>query len=66
MRGGSWNNQAQNCRAAYRNDNDPADDWNNHGLRLFAARPLGSSPTADPVFVLSKRCFGRDVAFEGW
>ncbi|HAV34433.1 MAG TPA: hypothetical protein DCX79_20735 [Planctomycetaceae bacterium] len=38
LRGGSWNNNARNCRAAYRNTNDPGNDWQNTGLRLSAAQ----------------------------
>ena len=66
VRGGSWNNQAQNCRAAYRNHNHPGYDWDNNGFRLFAAHPPDSSPTADPVFVLPKLRFGRNLASEDW
>lgn len=33
-RGGSWNNTAQNCRSAYRNNNTPANRNNNIGFRL--------------------------------
>ncbi|MBM3271399.1 MAG: hypothetical protein FJZ01_27500 [Candidatus Sericytochromatia bacterium] len=40
-RGGSWNNDAQNARAANRNNNDPGNRNNNLGFRL-------SSPGAAP------------------
>jgi formylglycine-generating enzyme required for sulfatase activity len=33
-RGGSWNNTANNCRAANRNNNTPGNRNNNLGLRL--------------------------------
>lgn len=33
-RGGSWNNNARNCRVAYRNNNYPDNRNNNLGLRL--------------------------------
>ena len=33
-RGGSWNNTAQNCRSAKRNNNTPSNRNNNLGLRL--------------------------------
>lgn len=33
-RGGSWNNDARNCRSANRNRNDPGNRNNNLGLRL--------------------------------
>jgi formylglycine-generating enzyme required for sulfatase activity len=34
LRGGSWNNNANNCRAANRNRNEPGNRNNNIGLRL--------------------------------
>jgi formylglycine-generating enzyme required for sulfatase activity len=34
LRGGSWNNNPQNCRAAYRNRNAPANRNNNIGFRV--------------------------------
>lgn len=34
IRGGSWNNSAENCRASSRNYNDPANSNNNIGLRV--------------------------------
>jgi formylglycine-generating enzyme required for sulfatase activity len=33
-RGGSWNNDARNCRAAIRNNNTPTNRNNNVGFRL--------------------------------
>ena len=33
-RGGSWNNNARNCRAANRNRNNPGNRNNNLGFRL--------------------------------
>jgi len=33
-RGGSWNNIANNCRTANRNNNTPTNSNNNLGLRL--------------------------------
>jgi hypothetical protein len=38
LRGGSWNNEPQNVRAAYRNNNEPAKRNNNNGFRV-ASRP---------------------------
>jgi len=35
-RGGSWNNNAENCRTANRNNNDPGNRNNNLGFRLAA------------------------------
>jgi hypothetical protein len=34
LRGGSWNNDAANCRTANRNNNDPANRNTNNGFRL--------------------------------
>ena len=34
IRGGSWNNNPQNCRIAYRNNNHPSNRNNNIGFRL--------------------------------
>jgi hypothetical protein len=50
IRGGSWNNNARNCRSANRNNNNPDNRNNNIGFRLVR---LFSSPdqwmlTADP------------------
>ena len=33
-RGGSWNNNARNCRSSNRNNNSPDNRNNNLGLRL--------------------------------
>ncbi|MCK4735642.1 MAG: hypothetical protein KAT65_24520 [Methanophagales archaeon] len=35
MRGGSWNNNARDCRSANRNHNDPRNRDNNLGFRLL-------------------------------
>ncbi|MBR4188454.1 MAG: SUMF1/EgtB/PvdO family nonheme iron enzyme [Kiritimatiellae bacterium] len=42
-RGGSWNNDAANCRSANRNNNNPSNRNNNLGFRLSSIRP-GKSP----------------------
>ncbi len=34
MRGGSFNNEPRNCRAAYRNDNAPSNRNDNLGFRV--------------------------------
>ena len=34
LRGGSWNNNSNNCRSAHRNDNQPGNNHNNNGLRV--------------------------------
>ena len=44
LRGGSWNNEATNCRAAYRNRNAPDTRNNTYGFRLvFRLHDHGSS-----------------------
>jgi hypothetical protein len=47
MRGGSWINDADNCRAAYRNRNRADDDHNDNGLRACLA-PSTISPLVGP------------------
>ena len=39
-RGGSWNNNAQNCRSANRNNNSPGNSNNNIGFRLALSPQL--------------------------
>jgi formylglycine-generating enzyme required for sulfatase activity len=39
LRGGSWNNNSRNARAAYRNHNDPNNANNNLGFRVLLAVP---------------------------
>ena len=55
IRGGSWNNNAQNCRSANRNNNNPDNRNNNIGFRLASsphrptARVHGPAPSASVV-----------------
>ena len=37
-RGGNWNNDASNCRSAYRNNNDPWNRNDNNGFRVVVLR----------------------------
>ncbi|WP_423809891.1 hypothetical protein [Prevotellamassilia timonensis] len=37
-RGGSWNNNARNCRSSNRNNNTPGNRNNNLGLRLVLSQ----------------------------
>ncbi|MCF1182037.1 SUMF1/EgtB/PvdO family nonheme iron enzyme [Marichromatium gracile] len=41
IRGGSWNNNARNCRSAYRNRNEPDNRNNNLGFRCARAHDRG-------------------------
>lgn len=52
-RGGSWNNNARNCRSANRNRNDPGNRNNNLGLRLASTVKDSEGPIRDD------RCLGR-------
>jgi hypothetical protein len=48
LRGGSWNNNRNNARCAYRNRNNP-DNWNNNvGMRLVVAHVLLALPEMPP------------------
>jgi len=51
-RGGSWNNNARNCRVANRNNNDPGNRNNNVGFRvvLSAAQAMDGFPVIEPVY----------------
>ena len=53
LRGGSWNNPAQNVRAAYRNDNDPSNRNSNYGFRLSRAHRRSGCIVDDPAAILS-------------
>jgi len=43
-RGGSWNNSAENCRPANRNNWNPGNRNNNLGFRLAASSQLNRWP----------------------
>jgi hypothetical protein len=46
LRGGSWNNNARNLRAAQRNHNPPDNRNNNIGFRLCCVSHIGALPQA--------------------
>ncbi|HOX02952.1 MAG TPA: SUMF1/EgtB/PvdO family nonheme iron enzyme [Candidatus Paceibacterota bacterium] len=57
IRGGSWNNNPQNCRSANRNNNNPDNRNNNIGFRVVLAqikagwhKELNRPPSCPPVF----------------
>ncbi len=43
VRGGSWNNNQTDARAAYRNNNAPDNRNNNIGFRLACSSPIRST-----------------------
>ncbi|MEM7201928.1 MAG: SUMF1/EgtB/PvdO family nonheme iron enzyme [Planctomycetota bacterium] len=53
VRGGSWNNDARNLRAAFRNANAPDDRNENLGFRLARAHERVGRPVSDPIRVRS-------------
>lgn len=55
IRGGSWNSNAQNVRAAYRNRNHPSNRNDNLGFRLARAQIGPRGAVADPAIVRSAR-----------
>ena len=57
IRGGSWNTNARNVRAAYRNGNEPGNRNDNLGFRLALAQGVGES-VLDPISFQLVR-FGR-------
>ncbi len=49
LRGGSWNNNASNARAANRNNNTPDNRNNNNGFRVvLPAKNLGKAKMPHP------------------
>ena len=61
-RGGSWNNNASNCRLANRNNNNPENSNNNIGFRLASSsvtpggcRLMNRSLSLTPAFAGAKR-----------
>jgi RNA-directed DNA polymerase len=48
-RGGSWNNNASNCRSANRNNNSPDNTNNNLGFRPIAQQPVDSAAEQEGI-----------------
>lgn len=55
IRGGSWNSNARNVRAAYRNFDHPSNRWNNLGFRLAREQTRDGGPAPDPAGAPSAR-----------
>lgn len=49
IRGGSWNSNARNVRAANRNANDPGNRNDNLGFRLAREQERAGRPAPDPT-----------------
>ena len=47
-RGGSWNNDARNCSASNRDNNNPDNRNNNLGFRLAASQHCDFTPVHNP------------------
>jgi hypothetical protein len=57
IRGGSWNNDAENCRTANRNNDHPDNRNNNNGFRLVFVPQL----TCKAGWLLLNRCATRTL-----
>ncbi|MBN1592411.1 MAG: SUMF1/EgtB/PvdO family nonheme iron enzyme [Candidatus Coatesbacteria bacterium] len=53
IRGGSWNNNAQNCRSANRKRNNPRNRNNNNGFRLCSSSH-GQTAAFTDVFAVQR------------
>jgi hypothetical protein len=51
LRGGAWNNNARNVRAAYRNANDPDNRNNNVGFRCARTHAWVGRPTSEQELI---------------
>jgi hypothetical protein len=52
LRGGAWNNNGKNARAAFRNNDHPDNEWNNNGFRMVVLHSFvyaGSASRPWPV-----------------
>ena len=64
-RGGSWNNNARNCRSANRNNNSPSNSNNNLGFRLALVPAQGRTDVfieQDCVLQLAIPCTATNSA----
>ncbi len=51
LRGGAWNSNARNVRAAYRNENDPDNRNNNAGFRCARAHAWVGWPASEQELI---------------
>jgi RNA-directed DNA polymerase len=62
-RGGSWNNNANNCRSANRNNNNPSNRNNNNGFRLSSTMQSPGLAGSHPVVPVSRAGGNEHVRF---
>lgn len=58
IRGGSWNNPAENCRSAYRNNWEPGNRNNNVGFRVVQLDRVGVNAQRPTRLFSSLATFG--------
>jgi hypothetical protein len=63
-RGGSWNNNANNCKVANRNNNNPGNSNNNIGFRLVVPqlKRYGRKATREQAGFLHPACVGSNIS----
>ncbi len=61
LRGGNWNNNANNCRVANRNNNSPGNSNNNNGFRCVRSSETGPAVgrNSDPAAIPSRAHHAR-------
>ena len=57
LRGGSWINNGQNLRSAYRNHNEPSKRNDNIGFRLALAQRAAAASTTGQIVIPSEVMF---------
>lgn len=60
-RGGSWNNDARNCSASNRDNNNPDNRNNNLGFRLATSQHCDFTPVHNPRRIPAR--YGRRKMF---
>lgn len=65
LRGGSWNNNGQNCRSSNRNRNTPGNRNNNNGFRCLSTAHERDASSASPEPGSSRRTRERGCAVQG-
>jgi hypothetical protein len=63
-RGGSWKNDPQNGRSAYRNRNEPENRNNNLGFRVARAQRARQTPRRTEPIAIRFKCHGAGQILE--